>query len=181
MPDHLKPSSSSVSSSSSNYSKIEERPSSSKIINVTTTLTSSRKRNWSESSLSDSDIMREKSPPKIIKLNKTTSICSTSSDEIKIDNLNVNQDLIKNLNNRKRSNCSDDNNSESDTKKSKQDDISSDLCMFCNNAPKDSIFIHTNMAHNCCCYKCAIKTLNTIKRCPICNMSVSKVLKMYTI
>lgn len=56
----------------------------------------------------------------------------------------------------------------------------SELCIICNNAPKDSIFVHTNIAHQCCCYKCAKRTLYTIKRCPICNRLVSKVVKIYT-
>lgn len=56
----------------------------------------------------------------------------------------------------------------------------SELCIFCNNAPKDSIFLHTNIAHQCCCYKCAKRTLQTIKRCPICNRSVNKVVKIFT-
>lgn len=57
---------------------------------------------------------------------------------------------------------------------------SSELCIFCNDAPKDSIFLHTNIAHRCCCYKCAKRTLHTIRRCPICNRSVNKVVKIYT-
>nr|CAH7714340.1 unnamed protein product [Callosobruchus chinensis] len=55
-----------------------------------------------------------------------------------------------------------------------------ELCIFCNSAPKDSIFLHTNIAHQCCCYKCAKRTLRTIKRCPICNRSVNKVVKIFT-
>lgn len=60
------------------------------------------------------------------------------------------------------------------------DKTESELCMFCNSAPKDSIFLHTNIAHRCCCYKCAKKTLKTIKRCPICNRSVNKVVRIFT-
>ncbi|VEN55661.1 unnamed protein product [Callosobruchus maculatus] len=55
-----------------------------------------------------------------------------------------------------------------------------ELCIFCNSAPKDSIFLHTNIAHQCCCYKCAKRTLRTIKRCPICNRSVNKVVRIFT-
>ncbi|XP_030751667.1 E3 ubiquitin-protein ligase Mdm2-like isoform X2 [Sitophilus oryzae] len=55
-----------------------------------------------------------------------------------------------------------------------------ELCMFCNSAPKDSIFLHTNIAHRCCCYDCAKKTMKSIKRCPICNRSVNKVVKIFT-
>ncbi|XP_050314225.1 uncharacterized protein LOC126748802 isoform X2 [Anthonomus grandis grandis] len=55
-----------------------------------------------------------------------------------------------------------------------------ELCIFCNNAPKNSIFLHTNIAHCCCCYPCAKKTLKSIKRCPICNGTVNKVLRIFT-
>ncbi|KAL1487564.1 hypothetical protein ABEB36_015764 [Hypothenemus hampei] len=30
-----------------------------------------------------------------------------------------------------------------------------DICMFCHNAPKNGIFLHTFTAHCCCCYNCA--------------------------
>ncbi|KAL1487754.1 hypothetical protein ABEB36_015589 [Hypothenemus hampei] len=55
-----------------------------------------------------------------------------------------------------------------------------DICMFCYSAPKDSIFLHTNIAHRCCCYNCAKKTLKMGKRCPICNRTVNKVVKIFT-
>ncbi|XP_066138070.1 E3 ubiquitin-protein ligase Mdm2-like isoform X2 [Euwallacea fornicatus] len=56
----------------------------------------------------------------------------------------------------------------------------SELCIFCNSAPKNSIFLHTNIAHRCCCYPCAKKTLKSTKRCPICNLSVNKVVRIFT-
>ncbi|XP_072394626.1 uncharacterized protein [Diabrotica undecimpunctata] len=58
---------------------------------------------------------------------------------------------------------------------------SSELCIMCNVAPKDSIFLHTNIGHQCCCYKCAKRTLHTIKRCPICNRSVNKIVKIFKV
>ncbi|XP_028133127.1 serine-rich adhesin for platelets isoform X2 [Diabrotica virgifera virgifera] len=58
---------------------------------------------------------------------------------------------------------------------------SSELCIMCNIAPKDSIFLHTNIGHQCCCYKCAKRTLHAIKRCPICNRSVNKIIKVYKV
>ncbi|CAG9832934.1 unnamed protein product [Diabrotica balteata] len=58
---------------------------------------------------------------------------------------------------------------------------SSELCIMCNIAPKDSIFLHTNIGHQCCCYKCAKRTLHAIKRCPICNRSVNKIVKIYKV
>lgn len=56
---------------------------------------------------------------------------------------------------------------------------SSELCIMCNSAPKDSIFLHTNIGHQCCCYRCAKRTLHTFKRCPICNRSVNKVIRIF--
>ncbi|CAG9856479.1 unnamed protein product [Phyllotreta striolata] len=55
----------------------------------------------------------------------------------------------------------------------------SELCIICNSAPKDSIFLHTRFGHQCCCYKCAKRTLHMMKRCPICNMPVNKVIKIF--
>ncbi|XP_050314023.1 E3 ubiquitin-protein ligase Mdm2-like [Anthonomus grandis grandis] len=72
------------------------------------------------------------------------------------------------------------NNPRSMQNKSSFDKSDSDLCIFCNSAPKNSIFLHTNIAHCCCCYPCAKKTLRSIKKCPICNGSVNKVVRIFT-
>lgn len=56
-----------------------------------------------------------------------------------------------------------------------------ELCILCNNGPKNSIFLHGNKAHMCCCYKCAIKTWKASKRCPICSCKVKNVVKVFTI
>lgn len=56
-----------------------------------------------------------------------------------------------------------------------------DLCMMCTTEKKDGIFLHGSSAHSCCCYRCAVKTWKTTKRCPICNRRVSNVVKLYTI
>ncbi|XP_018571357.1 uncharacterized protein LOC108911025 isoform X2 [Anoplophora glabripennis] len=53
-----------------------------------------------------------------------------------------------------------------------------ELCIFCNDAPKDAIFLHSKVAHQCCCYRCAKRTIKTRKRCPICNVAVSKVFRV---
>ncbi|KAG5891955.1 hypothetical protein JTB14_002227 [Gonioctena quinquepunctata] len=112
---------------------------------------SKRKRQASESSLSDFDIKKMKhSQEKPITLSQTSDLGS----EISTTSF-----------------------SSSTTEKSSE---SSELCIFCNNAPKDSIFLHTNIAHQCCCYKCAKRTLHTIKRCPICNRPVNKVVRIFT-
>lgn len=59
------------------------------------------------------------------------------------------------------------------------DESEIELCIFCNSAPKDSIFVHGKMAHHCSCYPCAKKTLSSIGRCPLCNAGVEKVLRMF--
>lgn len=58
---------------------------------------------------------------------------------------------------------------------------SKELCILCNANPKNSIFLHGSIAHMCCCYKCAIRTWGTNKRCPVCNCKVKNVVKVFTI
>lgn len=53
-------------------------------------------------------------------------------------------------------------------------------CMMCFTKKKDGIFLHGSSAHSCCCYKCALKTWKTLKRCPVCNRRVSNVVKLFT-
>ncbi|KRT83792.1 hypothetical protein AMK59_4285 [Oryctes borbonicus] len=56
-----------------------------------------------------------------------------------------------------------------------------DQCMMCTTKKKNGIFLHGTSAHSCCCYRCAVKTWKTTKRCPICNRRVSNVVKLFTI
>lgn len=56
-----------------------------------------------------------------------------------------------------------------------------ELCIMCNINPKNSIFLHGNIAHMCSCYKCAMRTWGTNKRCPVCNCKVRNVVKVFTI
>lgn len=56
-----------------------------------------------------------------------------------------------------------------------------ELCIMCNTNPKNSIFLHGNIAHMCSCYKCAMRTWGTNKRCPVCNCKVRNVVKVFTI
>uniref|UniRef100_A0AAR5PX29 RING-type domain-containing protein n=1 Tax=Dendroctonus ponderosae TaxID=77166 RepID=A0AAR5PX29_DENPD len=53
-----------------------------------------------------------------------------------------------------------------------------ELCIFCNSAPKDSIFVHGKTAHHCSCYPCAKRTLTCIGRCPLCNAGLETVMRM---
>lgn len=56
---------------------------------------------------------------------------------------------------------------------------SKELCIICNIKPKNGIFLHNKIAHMCCCYECSVKTWKTIKRCPVCNLKISKVIKVF--
>ncbi|XP_065094737.1 E3 ubiquitin-protein ligase Mdm2-like, partial [Ochlerotatus camptorhynchus] len=53
------------------------------------------------------------------------------------------------------------------------------LCMFCLSEPKNSVFVHSNFVHLCCCYKCAMKIWRQRKSCPICNCKVKNVMKLF--
>lgn len=55
-----------------------------------------------------------------------------------------------------------------------------EICIMCNVKPKNSVFLHGRIAHMCCCYKCAMKTWKTVKRCPICKRKVSNVVRVFT-
>ncbi|XP_055635105.1 E3 ubiquitin-protein ligase Mdm2-like isoform X2 [Toxorhynchites rutilus septentrionalis] len=52
-------------------------------------------------------------------------------------------------------------------------------CMFCLSEPKNSVFVHSNFVHLCCCYKCAVKIWKQRKACPICNCKVKNVMKLF--
>lgn len=52
-------------------------------------------------------------------------------------------------------------------------------CMMCLTEPKNGVFVHNNVLHLCCCYKCAIKVWAKSKRCPVCNRKVKNVMKLY--
>lgn len=146
-----------------------------------------RKRQFSESSLSDFEVKKPKVEEKLVPLSQTSDLGSETSGSpispasIDKESFTVESKLkINPLEKLKLAAFESKINQIDKEKKSPLEKENSELCIFCNNAPKDSIFLHTNIAHQCCCYKCAKRTLNTIKRCPICNRSVNKVVKIYT-
>lgn len=53
------------------------------------------------------------------------------------------------------------------------------LCMICLSAPKNGAFVHSQKLHVCCCYQCSVKVWNKRKQCPLCNLRVKSVLRMY--
>lgn len=133
-----------------------------------------RKRQSSESSLSDFEVKKPKFAPKLD--HPTSDLGSEVSSVSSFSTITSFSSETSGFHSEKSSgSISLDTSNSFGSEKSE-----SDLCMFCNSAPKDSIFVHTNIAHRCCCYPCAKKTLKTIKRCPICNGSVNKVLRIFT-
>lgn len=52
-------------------------------------------------------------------------------------------------------------------------------CIMCLARSKNGAFVHNHLLHVCCCYKCAVKIWNKKKRCPICNMPVKTILKIF--
>lgn len=133
-----------------------------------------RKRYISESSLSDYEIKK----PKLDE--KSSSQTSDLGSEISSTSTSLHSEKEKRQEDDPSSEASKKTAGKSTALPTQNEKESSELCIICNNAPKDSIFLHTNMAHQCCCYRCAKRTLYTIKRCPICNRSVNKVVKIYT-
>lgn len=137
-----------------------------------------RKRQSSESSLSDFEVKKPKIDPKP---ESSSDLCSEVSSTSSLpttltDKSSFSSETSGFVSGQEKSNST----SLEKSSSFGSDKSETELCMFCNNAPKDSIFLHTNIAHRCCCYRCAKKTLKTIKRCPICNRSVNKVVKIFT-
>lgn len=138
-----------------------------------------RKRYISESSLSDFEIKRPKIDEKPLsqtsdlgsEISTTSFSCSQIEKEPPPTGKDESFDMQK---------SSMESVGKSTVPSAQNEKENSEMCIICNNAPKDSIFLHTNIAHQCCCYRCAKRTLHTIKRCPICNRSVNKVVKIYT-
>lgn len=56
-----------------------------------------------------------------------------------------------------------------------------DLCGTCLMEPKDGGYVHKNIVHCYSCYRCSVKTVKQIGRCPICNLRVRQVVRVITI
>ncbi|XP_066256843.1 E3 ubiquitin-protein ligase Mdm2-like isoform X4 [Euwallacea similis] len=138
-----------------------------------TDLALKRKRQSSESSLSDVDIIKKPKPEQHTS-DLGSEISSTSSFTSTMLNIGGDTGETSGVSSNKPSPTS------SLIGNSEGSASESELCIFCNSAPKNSIFLHTNIAHRCCCYPCAKKTLKSTKRCPICNLSVNKVVRIFT-
>lgn len=63
----------------------------------------------------------------------------------------------------------------------KKDVSETTMCILCFENQKNSVFLHTGViGHMCCCYKCAIRTWNINKKCPMCNGKIKNVVKVVT-
>lgn len=186
--EDLKSGMSDISSSTSsnsrklrNSSKDEQLKSSSSYSSTEfTSSKSNRKRYISESSLSDFEIKKPRIDEKLPSsqtsdLGSEVSTSSFGSYHSESQKSSTEKDDCVDV-----TKASGESVGKSTVPPSQNEKENSELCIICNNAPKDSIFLHTNIAHQCCCYRCAKRTLHTIKRCPICNRSVNKVVKIYT-
>lgn len=179
--DHLKTGTSNMSSSSlttQSITKHQPPKSSSNFSNgeIMSITKNSRKRYISESSLSDFEIKKPKLEEKPSGRDTDVVVVGGSSQEEKQD-ITKNEDSVSST---VTSSTESVGKSQSASQSNQIEKENSELCIMCKNAPKDSIFLHTNIAHQCCCYKCAKRTLYTYKRCPICNRSVNKIVKIYT-
>lgn len=133
--------------------------------NVSTSTITSRKRQYSESSLSEFEEYNNKKP----KLELMKEVNNSSDKETivsKKDNLTTTT-----------TNNDDDS---SVVKKSSVEQDNKDLCILCNTLPQNAIFLHGSIAHMCSCYKCGIRTWGINKKCPLCNCKARNVVKLFT-
>ncbi|CAH1390356.1 unnamed protein product [Nezara viridula] len=56
-----------------------------------------------------------------------------------------------------------------------------ELCGTCLVRSKDGGYVHNNIVHVYSCYKCSVRTVKQIGRCPICNLRVRQVCRVITI
>jgi E3 ubiquitin-protein ligase Mdm2 len=61
------------------------------------------------------------------------------------------------------------------------DESTSAMCNSCDARPKDGVFVHNTSGHNWCCYVCAKKIWKRTNRCPVCNRTVMKVIKLFKV
>lgn len=52
-------------------------------------------------------------------------------------------------------------------------------CVVCVTERSNAAFVHGRVLHVCCCYKCAVKVWNKSKRCPLCNLPLKTVKKVF--
>lgn len=148
--------------------KGSENSSSFSSANTNCNVKTGRKRHLSESSLSDFDLMPHQTKIPKIMISDTDQFSQSQKSDLGSDV--GSSSFISSVT--EKSNVTDSENLKTSNSEN------SELCMFCQNAPKDAIFLHTKVAHQCCCYKCAKRTIKTRKRCPICNVTVNKVYRV---
>ncbi|CAD7972359.1 unnamed protein product [Amoebophrya sp. A25] len=55
-----------------------------------------------------------------------------------------------------------------------------ELCIVCQEKPRNASFIHGSTAHIVCCYQCAMETMRRDGRCPMCRQRIDVVVRNYT-
>ena len=53
------------------------------------------------------------------------------------------------------------------------------MCVCCIDEVANTAFIHGKTAHTKCCSKCAVKIMETIGRCPDCNIKAEKIVTVF--
>ncbi|XP_046398524.1 E3 ubiquitin-protein ligase Mdm2-like [Ischnura elegans] len=55
----------------------------------------------------------------------------------------------------------------------------SDKCVMCMEGTKNAAFVHGNVGHICCCYKCAKTAWSISGKCPVCNRKSNRIIKVF--
>lgn len=156
-----------------------------------------RKRQFSESSLSDFEEVkrfksdRTKSSNKKAECRKFAGSISgeLNGEAMKLNSIDSQKVVEKNTDNGSESLAKSSSPTNQELKESLNDNVAKpcisvpenkELCIICNVNPKNSIFLHGNIGHMCSCYKCSMRTWGTNKRCPVCNCKVRNVIKVFT-
>jgi hypothetical protein len=53
-------------------------------------------------------------------------------------------------------------------------------CIICYDNPKNTMFIHGLNAHQICCFNCATKISKTSNKCPLCQQTITQIIRVYT-
>ena len=61
----------------------------------------------------------------------------------------------------------------------KEDEDENKLCVVCMSNSKNSVFIHGDEAHQCCCYECGKMIFESTKKCPMCRKTIESIVKTF--
>jgi hypothetical protein len=57
--------------------------------------------------------------------------------------------------------------------------IDQESCVVCMDGPKDSVLVHGDSAHQCCCLECARDLVARKDLCPICREPIESTLRLF--